>query len=99
MMIKMKNKRLSQVQSTSSMLGQSKGQVTLFVIIGLAIMALGILIYLLYPKIKGPLGIEEENPYQTIQTCLEDDVNEIVEKLSLSGGSVEPEHYIVYNGD
>lgn len=76
-----------------------KGQVTLFVIIGLAIIALGILIYLLYPKIKGPLGIEEENPYQTIQTCLEGSVNEVVDKLSLNGGSVDPEHYIVYNGD
>jgi cell division protein YceG involved in septum cleavage len=76
-----------------------RGQVTLFVIIGLVIVAIGILIYLLYPKIRGPLGFDEENPYQTIQTCLEDNVREVVEKLSLSGGSVEPEHYIVYNGD
>lgn len=76
-----------------------KGQVTMFVIIAVLIVAIAVLIYLFYPKINAAFSGSSENPYIFIQDCLEDSLVENVEILSKNGGSINPEHYIVYNGD
>ena len=76
-----------------------RAQVTIFVIIALVVVALAVLVYMFYPKIKAMFGFETENPYSFIQTCLEEDLKQSVETLSLRGGSIRPEHYIVYNSD
>jgi len=76
-----------------------RSQVTMFVIIAIVIIVIGVLIYMFYPKIKSTLGLDTQNPYQFIQSCLEDDVKDAVEILSLQGGSIQAKHYIVYNGD
>ncbi len=76
-----------------------RGQVTLFVIIAIVIVALGVLIYMFYPQIKGTLGFGLENPKAYIQTCLEDEIQENLNKLSLQGGSLEPTNYILYEGE
>ncbi|MFH1326727.1 MAG: hypothetical protein ABIH59_01205 [archaeon] len=75
------------------------GQTTMFVIIAIIVVALAVLIYMFYPKIKSSLGLETQSPSQFIQTCLEEDIVEAVDTLSLQGGSIRPEHYIVYNGE
>jgi len=74
-----------------------KGQVTIFIIIGMMIIIAGVLIYLFYPKIKTTIGGEEKNPEAYIQSCLEQDLKDTVEKVSLQGGSINPIHYILYN--
>jgi hypothetical protein len=72
------------------------GQVTIFIIIAIIIVAAGILIYSFYPQIKTTLGGGEKNPEAYIQTCIEQDIKDAVEKVSIQGGSVNPLNSIVY---
>jgi len=78
---------------------ERKGQTTIFVIIAVAIVAVALLIFLFYPNIKGFFSGESESPYQMFESCIIDDVTETINFLSLQGGSIEPGHYIVYNGE
>ncbi len=73
-----------------------KGQVSLFIIIAIIIVIMGILIYLFYPKIKATFGLETQSPSEYLQTCLEEDFENIVDNLSLKGGELNPEHYFIY---
>jgi len=75
-----------------------RGQVTIFIIIGMAIIAIGVLIYAFYPQIQSLIKPESKNPTAFMQSCLEDKIEETVEILSLQGGSVNPEHFVLdYN--
>ena len=76
-----------------------RGQVTIFVIIGILIVALGILIYIFYPKLQSTLGFGDERPSVYLQKCIEEKVSESVEILSSQGGSIEPENYYLYKDD
>lgn len=73
-----------------------KGQVTLFIILGIIMVVLAILIYLFFPQIKGGFVVQEINPNLYIQTCIEEEILNSVEMLSIQGGSLNPEHYILY---
>jgi hypothetical protein len=73
-----------------------KGQVTIFIILGIIIVALGFLIYSFYPQIKSTIGGEEKNPQSYIQSCIEEEIKGTVEKLSLQGGSISPSDYANY---
>jgi len=73
-----------------------KGQITIFIILAMIIVVLGILIYMFYPEIQTALGFREENPNSFIQSCLQDNIKESVDKLSLQGGSINPEHFYLY---
>ncbi|MBI2044453.1 hypothetical protein HYT23_00180 [Candidatus Pacearchaeota archaeon] len=76
-----------------------RGQVTLFIILAIIIIALGLLIYFLFPKIKTSLGFQEESPYQYLEGCLDKNyLQDKINEISLQGGSLNPEHYLVYNG-
>jgi uncharacterized protein YpmB len=75
---------------------KKRGQVTIFIIIAVIVVALGILIYIFYPQIKSLTKAETKNPNAFIQACLEDKIEETVELISLQGGSVDPEHYFLY---
>jgi len=72
-----------------------RGQVTIFIIIGIAIVAIGILIYVFYPKLQSIVGTDSNNPTAFMQTCLEDEIEDTVEILSLQGGSMNPENYVL----
>lgn len=74
-----------------------RGQVTIFIIIALAIVVLGILIYMFYPQIKSNLGAESKNPSAFLQECIEGKIIDTIEILSLQGGGINPEHYIIYD--
>jgi len=74
-----------------------RGQVTIFIIIGIVIVALAFLMYLYYPKIKSSLGIGLESPSAFIQECFEEEIADNLEILSLQGGSLNPQHYFIYN--
>lgn len=82
-MIKKKNKR---------------AQVTIFIIIAIVIVLVGILIYLFYPSLDFFQG-ETESPKIYMQQCLEKDLQEKIELISIQGGSLEPENYYVYKGN
>ena len=76
---------------------QKKGQVTIFIIIAILIIALVVLFYLLIPRAETTVVFDEKNPDAFIQFCLEDKIEDVVEKVSLQGGSFAPEHYFTYN--
>jgi cell division protein YceG involved in septum cleavage len=76
-----------------------RGQITIFIIIAVVIVVAGILIYTFYPEIQASLGLGVKNPQSFIQSCIEEEIEENVEKLSLQGGSLDPTHYIMYNNN
>lgn len=84
---------------TLSLTRNRRGQVTIFIIIAVVIVVIGILIYSFYPEIVTGLGLGTKNPQEFIQSCIEEDIENNIEILSLQGGSLSPEHYILYNND
>lgn len=73
----------------------SRGQVTIFIILALIIVGAAALVYFLYPQIKSTF-FGTTDPQGFIQTCMEDKIKETVDRISLQGGSVEPRHYFSY---
>lgn len=72
------------------------GQITLFIIIAVVIVSLAIIIFLFFPGILITLGIGSNNPIDFIQNCIEEDLKAVIEKVSLQGGSLNPENFILY---
>jgi hypothetical protein len=64
-----------------------KGQVTIFIIIAILLVALCILVYLYYPKIIGSFNTETKNPSTYIKDCVQKDLQENIDTISLQGGS------------
>jgi len=75
---------------------QKKGQVTIFIIIAIILVALVLLVYSFYPQISAGLGFAASNPQSYIQSCIEKDIQEVVMNLSLQGGNLNPENYVLY---
>lgn len=69
-----------------------RGQVTVFIIVAVLIVAVAVLMYFIYPKIRG--SSVSSSPALTIQNCMEDELKDTVEKISLQGGISEPEFYM-----
>ncbi len=81
------------------LISNKKGQATIFIIIALIIVVLGVLIYMFFPKIKTTFGVQTENPNSFLKLCLEDDLQKTIEMVSLQGGSLSPELNYSYKGD
>lgn len=75
-----------------------RGQVTLFIIVGIIIVAVAVLIYLFYPKLTSS-SLSTDNPNSFIQGCLEDAVIQDIEILSMQGGYLDPEKYYLYENE
>jgi len=80
-------------------ISNKKAQVTIFIIIAIVIIGAALLFYFLIPKAETEAVFDETNPQAYIQTCIEDKIKDTVEILSLQGGSIESEGYILYQGD
>ena len=78
---------------------EKTGQVTIFIIIGVLIVALAVLIYLLFPNINQSQKFDSENPSSFIQSCLEDKIKESIDILSPQGGEIDPPKYFLYQGE
>lgn len=78
---------------------KKRGQMTIFIIIAILIVAFGVLIYMLSPQIRTGIGLETKNPESFIQACLEEDIENTIDLLSSQGGSIDPEHYFLYQDD
>jgi hypothetical protein len=74
-----------------------KGQVTIFIIIAIIIVAAALLIYSFYPQIKTSLSTQQQNPPSFIQSCIENDIRNAVTATSSQGGSITPENFVLYN--
>jgi len=77
-----------------------KGQVTLFVILAILIVVLGILIYLFLPDIISTENTStREDPQTYLENCIGDKLYESIELISDNGGVIESEFYTNYSGE
>jgi hypothetical protein len=76
-----------------------KGQVTLFIILSIVIVGIGIAVYIFYPQIQTTIGVGARNPTEFIQLCLEEQMQENIDLISIHGGSLNPEHYFLYSDE
>ena len=75
---------------------KKRGQVTIFIIIAILIVAV-VALFLMIPKLSQGIGIKKaENPEIFIQTCLEDSIKDNADIIASQGGTLEPEHYYLY---
>ena len=77
-----------------------KGQVAIFIIIGLVIVIAGVLIFVISPGelsnlIVGGGGLE--NPQIELKNCIQEDLAQTIATISAQGGDVNPQHYILYD--
>lgn len=73
-----------------------RGQVTLFVIIAVIIVAAVAAIFLA-PRISFLTGDVEPNSY--LKNCIEDDARETMQQLASQGGYAEPENFVSYQDE
>jgi hypothetical protein len=76
---------------------EKKGQVTIFIIIAIVIVVMGVLAYLFFPGIKSTLGIGVKNPQIFIEECIEEEIEDAVEAVSLHGGDINPTFFSTFN--
>jgi hypothetical protein len=72
-----------------------KGQITIFIIVGVIIVALAVLLYLIFPKIKTSISTGAKTPSEFIQNCLAGEIENSIDNLSVQGGYLEPELYFL----
>ncbi|MDO8468038.1 MAG: hypothetical protein Q7S56_03790 [Nanoarchaeota archaeon] len=77
-----------------------KGQVTIFIIFGILVIA-GILAFFLLRAKIGPSssGSIEQNSESFLQTCIQDRVDEGINSIMKQGGYIKPEIYINWEGE
>ena len=75
-----------------------RGQATIFIIIAIAVVGI-ILVLALFPGTLRFFGGEEVPPSVYLGDCVEDDIREAVDLLSMNGGYLNPEGTIEYQGD
>jgi hypothetical protein len=78
---------------------EKRGQVTIFIILGIVIVVAGVLVYMFYPQIKASFGFQIENPNAFLQSCLEEDIVNTINILAPQGGSIDPEFYYTYKNE
>jgi len=76
-----------------------RGQVTLFIIVAILIIIIGAIIYFLFPGIGTNIKQDTENPEVYLQQCLQEEFESKIKNITSHGGSLKPEHYIMYEGD
>jgi hypothetical protein len=75
-----------------------KAQVTIFVILGIVIVASIILLFVLLISPPQINTIDENNPQSFIESCVQEALEGAVEMISENGGDISPRGYLEYNG-
>jgi len=71
-----------------------KGQVTIFIIIAIVLIIGGVLFFMFKEKISPTLKINsEENPEEFLENCLQDDLYESIDFISIHGGNPNSKLY------
>ncbi len=77
---------------------KSKGQVTIWVIVAIFLVAGIILLFLIRIRPISPIGSNDNlNPSAFISTCVKEYTEEALDKMLPQGGFLEPENYALYN--
>ena len=77
---------------------RKKGQVTIFIILALAILAVIILLFIRRGDII-PVSTPQASPIYQIKTCMNDAVKQELNLIASQGGSLNPENYYSYEGN
>lgn len=80
-------------------ISNKRGQVTLFIIIAVVIIALAILIFIFYPQLKSFVGAETKSPSAFMEDCLRESFEGAVKTISTQGGMIDPKNYYLYQDD
>ena len=75
---------------------QKKGQITIFIIIGLIFVVLIVMAFSFF--MKPTIIVSDENPGAYIEKCMKDSFNDVENILLEQGGSLNPGLYKFYNG-
>ncbi|MBS3071231.1 hypothetical protein J4407_02950 [Candidatus Pacearchaeota archaeon] len=75
------------------------GQITIFIILAVIIVAGGVILYFIFPEATTGFGVSTNNPNLYIQNCMEDEIENNVDIISSQGGSMNPENFILYKDD
>jgi uncharacterized protein YcgL (UPF0745 family) len=73
-----------------------RGQIAIFVIIAIVIVAV-VLVVFLFPRLN--LFVTDVNPTSFLRSCIKSEVEDVKEVLSRQGGYLEPDNYVLYNGE
>jgi len=76
-----------------------KGQVTIFIILAIVVVGLVLLVYSFYPQIKSAFVTQSKSPNAFMESCLEEDLGVLIEKISLQGGKMNPQLTYMYKGN
>lgn len=68
----------------------NRGQVTVFIIIAILVIALAVLAYIFFPKIKSTFETKAQSPNEYVQFCINEKIYGTLKEASLNGGSVNP---------
>ena len=74
-----------------------RGQVTIFVILALAIIA--VLIFLFVGTDKITTIIKGKPPIEQIKDCVDEPLEKALDTISVQGGSLNPQNYYLYQGN
>ena len=80
-------------------INNKRGQVTIFIIIGILIVAGVVLFFVLRPEIDITKEKAIKKPQTYIHSCIKPELEKVVNKISLQGGSLEPSPSTVYRGE
>lgn len=75
-----------------------KGQMAIFIILAIAIVAI-ILLIAFYPKIKSVVTGGELTPSNFIKSCINNDIQSTMDLMNKQGGYINPDGFYVYNGE
>ena len=73
-----------------------RGQVTIFIIVAIVIVVIGVLIFAFYPRMQSTSGFDVENPERFLQNCVEDKLKIFITDFSAHGLSLDPVNYAFY---
>lgn len=87
------------MNSEVKFINNKRGQLTIFVIAAIVIVAVVAMIYLFFPSVLVSLGIVSGNPNTFMQNCIEEEIQNSVNLVSTQGGSLEPRNFILYQDE
>lgn len=76
-----------------------RGQATIFVIIAILIVAAIAISFFMFPGIRETVIGEEFTPQGFLVSCIESGLRENVETLGKQGGEINPEGFVLHNGE
>ncbi len=84
------------MKRSGGIFNNNRGQLTLFIIVAVVVVALVAMVYLFFPQVLVSFGVGTTNPNIFIQNCMEQQLKDVVENVSLQGGSLNPGNFILY---